>query len=52
VDKGESCIVSTDGASVTIHDAGGVGDNISWTIEPSGSGTAVSCQVGVVDPND
>ena len=51
VDKGESCIVSTDGASVTIHDAGGVADFISWTIEPSSGGTAVSCQVGVINPN-
>ena len=51
VNKGESCIVSTDGASVTVLDAGGVGDFIAWTIEPAAGGTPVSCTIGVINPN-
>ncbi len=35
IDKSESCVVSIDGATITILDSGGVGDHIDWTVTAS-----------------
>ena len=53
IDKGESCVVSTDGATVTISDSGGVDDNIVWqvtAVDGSGNSITQSCTVVVVNP--
>ena len=35
IDKSESCVVSIDGATITILDSGGGGDHIEWTVTAS-----------------
>ena len=53
IDKGESCVVSTDGATVTISDSGGVDDNIVWkvtAVDGSGNSITQSCTVVVANP--
>jgi hypothetical protein len=53
IDKTESCMVSMDGATVTIDDSGGVGDNITWEVSAtdcSGNNSTSTCAVEVVNP--
>jgi subtilisin family serine protease len=53
IDKTDSCVVTFDGATLTIWDSGGVDDHISWTVEASdihGNTSAASCEVLVVNP--
>jgi uncharacterized repeat protein (TIGR01451 family) len=53
IDKGESCVVSIDGDTITISDSGGVDDQIEWTvtaIDGSGNESSTSCLVHVVNP--
>jgi hypothetical protein len=53
IDKTESCMVAVDGATITILDSGGVGDNIVWTVhatDSSGNVTPSQCAVEVVNP--
>ncbi len=55
IDKGQSCVVTTSGASITIHDSGGVGDVIEWMVTAvDGSGNSISqlCGVEVVNPGN
>jgi len=53
IDKGESCVVSLSGATVTIEDSGGVGDHVVWQVTATdGSGNQITqnCAVEVVNP--
>jgi hypothetical protein len=53
ISKLESCVVEFDGPTVTILDSGGVGDQISWTIEGTdacGNPSQKTCQVEVAKP--
>lgn len=53
IDKGESCVVELDGATVTIVDSGGVGDNIRWTVQATdgcGNVAESECGVEVINP--
>jgi uncharacterized repeat protein (TIGR01451 family) len=54
IDKGESCVVTIDGDTVTIVDSGGVGDNIEWTVEATDGSMNVTTQtcgpVEVINP--
>jgi len=53
IDKTGSCVVAIDGDTVTIHDSGGVGTTIEWTVEATdGGGNSISmtCSVEVVKP--
>jgi uncharacterized repeat protein (TIGR01451 family) len=55
IDKGQSCVVATGGASVTLHDSGGVGDTIVWkvtAVDGSGNPITQSCTVEVVNPGN
>ena len=50
VSKLESCIVSFEGNTLTVHDVGGYGDHITWTVEaPDDSGNVgmTTCEVVV-----
>jgi hypothetical protein len=50
ISKLESCIVSFAGNTVTIHDVGGYGDHVTWTVEaPDDSGNVgmATCEVVV-----
>ena len=52
IDKTESCIVEIHGDTVTILDSGGVGDNITWTVEATdncGNVVQSTCAVNVVN---
>ena len=54
IDKGESCVVTISGDSVTINDSGGVGDNIVWSVRATDCSDNLSdqeCSVPVVNPN-
>ncbi|HSR52816.1 MAG TPA: proprotein convertase P-domain-containing protein [Acidobacteriota bacterium] len=54
VDKGESCVVSFSGSTLTVHDSGGVGDQIEWQVtatDASGNVSTETCSVSVVNPN-
>lgn len=54
IDKGESCVVSISGDTVTITDSGGVNDQIEWTVtatDGSGNEAETTCLVQVVNPN-
>jgi hypothetical protein len=48
IDKTDSCEVAIDGATVTILDSGGVGDNIEWYVTVGADTT--TCHVEVVNP--
>jgi hypothetical protein len=51
VSKLDSCIVSFAGDTLTIHDVGGVGNNVAWTVEAeddSGNVGRTSCELLVV----
>ena len=53
IDKGGSCVVSFDGATITVSDSGGVGDHIVWTVtavDGSGNSITQTCAVEVVNP--
>jgi hypothetical protein len=53
VDKRESCVVSVSDDTITIHDSGGVGDHITWTVvatDASGNQAATACEVVVANP--
>lgn len=53
IDKRDSCRVSFSGNTITIADAGGVDDHISWTVEAtdgSGNVSVGNCEVLVVNP--
>ena len=53
VDKTGSCVVSYNGATVTITDSGGVNDNIEWTVvatDSSGNTTTKTCALLVTNP--
>ena len=53
VDKAESCAVSIDGATISILDSGGVGDNITWTVvatDEAGNTTTETCEIVVLNP--
>jgi hypothetical protein len=39
INKAESCEVVVDGAAITIHDSGGVGTRIAWTVTAAGDGS-------------
>lgn len=48
IDKRRSCVVSFQGSSVRIHDSGGYGDHIQWTVRASddtGNLAEVVCEV-------
>lgn len=54
IDKRESCVVQVDGATITVLDSGGVGDNVSWTVRAQdncGNVTPVTCGLTVVRPS-
>ena len=49
----DRCVVALDGASITILDSGGVGDNIFWNVvvtDECGNSRAIECHVEVVSP--
>lgn len=51
--KLESCIIESDGATITIQDSGGVGDQIQWgvsTTDACGNPTVETCELTVVKP--
>jgi hypothetical protein len=53
IDKTDSCVVAVSGDSISILDSGGVGDNITWTIEAtdsSGNQTVENCALTVIRP--
>ena len=52
IDKSESCVVSIDGATITILDSGGVGTHIDWTVTASDGSddTTEDFEVEVVNP--
>ncbi len=53
IDKDQSCVVSADGATVTISDSGGVGTTIAWKVTAvDGSGNAITqvCSLDVANP--
>jgi hypothetical protein len=50
VSKLESCVVSFTGSTVTIHDVGGYGDHVTWTVgasDDTGNNLPVTCEVVV-----
>jgi len=52
--KLKSCVVTISGSTITIHDSGGVGDKISWTvkaIDSCGNITSKACSVRVLNPS-
>ncbi|SDP41271.1 HYR domain-containing protein [Desulforhopalus singaporensis] len=55
IDKTGSCVVEVEGGIIRIVDTGGVGNNISWTVEafdPSGNSSTKICSVTVQHPGD
>lgn len=55
IDKTESCIVTFDGATLTVHDSGGVGNHITWkvgAVDGSGNSIVLNCEVEVVKPGN
>jgi hypothetical protein len=53
INKTESCVVDISGDQITIHDSGGVNDQIVWTIEASdecGNTSTINHEVIVVNP--
>jgi hypothetical protein len=53
IDKTESCVVSFNGDTITILDAGGVGTHISWTVmatDGSGNMAEQQCEIMVQNP--
>lgn len=53
VDKTGSCVVSVEGATLTVHDSGGVGTLITWEASATdGSGNSITrrCETEVVNP--
>ena len=51
VDKGESCVVTFAGDSVTISNPGGIRNTIEWTVtatDGSGNTSTKTCSVEVV----
>lgn len=53
IDKTGSCVVAVDGERISILDSGGVGDNITWTIEAtdsSGNQAVENCVLTVIRP--
>jgi len=53
VDKKQSCGIQLNGGTITIHDSGGVGDSIGWTVvatDGSGNSAETACQLEVVNP--
>lgn len=53
IDKSESCVVSINGATITILDSGGVGNHIDWTVtatDASGNTSEATFGVVVVNP--
>ena len=53
IDKTESCVVQTSGASLQILDSGGVGDHITWTVQAtdaSGNRAETQCSLVVERP--
>lgn len=53
IDKKESCVVSFQGDSITIHDVGGVGTTITWDVtadDGNGNIANKTCKVDVVRP--
>ena len=53
IDRTGSCVVSFDGALITITDSGGVGNNITWDVSATdscGNNTVMTCGVGVDKP--
>lgn len=53
IDKSESCVVETNGDSISILDAGGVGTTIEWDVvatDTGGNETQVTCSVDIVNP--
>jgi hypothetical protein len=53
IDKTESCVVETVGATVTVLDSGGVGDHITWEVtatDAGGNEATETCEVEGVNP--
>ncbi len=53
INKTESCVVKIVNNQLTILDSGGVGDQITWTVESNdncGNSTVSECEVEVVNP--
>jgi streptogramin lyase len=53
ISKLDGCEVVTAGASITIHESGGVGTHIDWFVEatdPSGNTSTAKCSVEVMKP--
>jgi hypothetical protein len=53
VDKTDSCVVTINGATITIVDSGGVSDHIGWTVHAAdggGNGVTTQCEVVVANP--
>ena len=53
IDKGESCVVTIAGDTITVSDSGGVGTTIAWTVaatDSSGNEATMDCAADVVNP--
>ncbi len=53
IDKTDSCVVTFDGATISILDSGGVGDHIAWTVQAtdaSGNQSVETCELLVINP--
>lgn len=53
IDKKNSCVVAVSGATITILDSGGVGDNIEWTVyttDNCGNSDEKTYTVEVINP--
>ncbi len=53
IDKTGSCVVAISADTVTVHDSGGVGDHITWSVtaaDGNGNTDTVTCEVEVVNP--
>ena len=54
VNKEDSCVVQTDGGTLSVLDSGGVGDNIVWTVTATDANdnvTTSSCTIFVHNPS-
>jgi len=55
ISKLGSCVVTINGASLTVVDSGGVGDHITWSglvVDGSGNVTPFACAIDVVKPGN
>jgi len=53
ISKLRSCVIQTNGPTITIEDSGGVGDNITWDVRATddcGNFSEVTCALEVINP--